>query len=106
MRKTLQSFLVMMLCFSMVAVAQVSPHTGTVKDDKGNPIPYATVKVKGGTQVAVADEKGVYKINAADNAVLIFSATGFTDTESKVSKNGSYRSRYPKKTKRNWLLLR
>jgi hypothetical protein len=41
----------------MVAVAQVSPHTGTVKDDKGNPIPYATVKVKGGTQVAVADEK-------------------------------------------------
>lgn len=89
MRKTLQSFLVAMLCFSMVAVAQVSPHTGTVKDDKGNPIPYATVKVKGGTQVAVADEKGVYKINAADNAVLIFSATGFTDTESKVSKNGS-----------------
>ena len=89
MRKTLQSFLVAMLCFSMVAVAQVSPHTGTVKDDKGNPIPYATVKVKGGTQVAVADEKGVYKINAADNAVLVFSATGFTDTESKVSKNGS-----------------
>ena len=78
-----------MLCFSMVAVAQVSPHTGTVKDDKGNPIPYATVKVKGGSQVAVADEKGVYKINAADNAVLIFSATGFSDTESKVSKNGS-----------------
>ncbi len=31
----------------------------------------------------------MYKINAADNAVLIFSATGFTDTESKVSKNGS-----------------
>jgi TonB-linked SusC/RagA family outer membrane protein len=64
-----------------VANAQVRPVTGTVKDDKGAAVAYASVKVKGQASAVVADEKGNFKISAAPNATLVVSATGFASSE-------------------------
>jgi hypothetical protein len=68
-----------------VANAQVRPVTGTVKDDKGAAVAYASVKVKGQASAVVADEKGNFKISAAPNASLVVSATGFASLEVKAS---------------------
>ena len=68
-----------------VANAQVRPVTGTVKDDKGAAVAYASVKVKGQASAVVADEKGNFKISAAPNATLVVSATGFAPSEVKAS---------------------
>lgn len=68
-----------------VANAQVRPVTGTVKDEKGAAVAYASVKVKGQTSAVVADEKGNFKISAAPNASLVVSATGFASSEVKAS---------------------
>jgi TonB-linked SusC/RagA family outer membrane protein len=68
-----------------VANAQVRPVTGTVKDDKGAAVAYASVKVKGQASAVVADEKGNFKISAASNASLVVSATGFASTEVKAT---------------------
>jgi hypothetical protein len=65
----------------ITANAQVRSVTGTVKDDKGVAVSYATVKVKGQASAVVADEQGNFKINAAANATLQVSATGFASTE-------------------------
>jgi TonB-linked SusC/RagA family outer membrane protein len=64
-----------------VANAQVRPVTGTVKDDKGTAVAYASVKVKGQASAVVADEKGNFKISAAPNASLVVTATGFASKE-------------------------
>jgi TonB-linked SusC/RagA family outer membrane protein len=68
-----------------VANAQVRPVTGTVKDDKGAAVAFASVKVKGQGSAVVADEKGNFKISAAPNASLVVSATGFASTEVKAT---------------------
>ncbi len=89
MKKIVSTFVVALLCFSIAAIAQVRPVTGTVKDDKGDPIPSVSVKVKGTSTTAIADANGVFKINATDNSVLVFSAVGFNDVEQKVGKSAS-----------------
>jgi len=68
-----------------VANAQVRPVTGTVKDDKGTAVAFASVKVKGQGSAVVADEKGNFKISAAPNASLVVSATGFASSEVKAT---------------------
>jgi TonB-linked SusC/RagA family outer membrane protein len=84
MKKILTSLFLAVFVFA-AASAQVRPVTGTVKDDKGNAIAYATVKVKGQASAVVADEKGNFKISAASNASLVVSATGFASMEVKAS---------------------
>jgi TonB-linked SusC/RagA family outer membrane protein len=84
MKKIVTSLFLAVLVF-VTASAQVRSVTGSVKDEKGTAVPYATVKVKGQTSAVVADEKGNFKINAAANASLLVSATGFASTEVKAS---------------------
>jgi len=84
MKKILTSLFLAVFVF-VAASAQVRQVTGTVKDDKGTAVAYASVKVKGQASAVVADEKGNFKINAASNASLVVSATGFASTEVKAS---------------------
>ena len=81
MKKILSSLFLAVLCSLITANAQVRSVTGSVKDDKGVAVSYATVKVKGQASAVVADEQGNFKINAAANATLQVSATGFASTE-------------------------
>ncbi len=84
MKKIVTSLFLAVLVFA-TANAQVRSVTGSVKDDKGVAVAYATVKVKGQSSAVVADANGNFKINAAANASLQVSATGFSSTEVKAA---------------------
>ena len=84
MKKILTSLFLAAFVF-VAASAQVRQVTGSVKDDKGIAVAYATVKVKGQASAVVADEKGNFKINAALNESFVVSATGFASQEVKAS---------------------
>ncbi|MGB0522651.1 MAG: carboxypeptidase-like regulatory domain-containing protein [Flammeovirgaceae bacterium] len=75
-----------LLCLLLVlstytAIAQITV-TGTIKDDRYDPLPGAMVTIKGTTEGTVADIDGKYSIKVADEeAVLVFSYVGYEDQE-------------------------
>jgi TonB-linked SusC/RagA family outer membrane protein len=67
-----------------VAVQKITI-TGVISDEKGEPLPGATVRVKGSTQAASADVNGKYSISAEPTDVLVFSFLGYKNTEEPVN---------------------
>jgi azurin len=51
--------------------------TGKVTDENGNPVPFASIDIKGGLSGVSADVQGNYKIKAKPGDVLTASAAGF-----------------------------
>lgn len=97
MKKSLQIFnkfsllLLVALFTGLAAVAQTKKISGTVVDEKNQPLPGATVKAKSGKANAVTDLNGNFTINVAPNEQsLVFTFIGYTDQE--VPING--RSRF------------
>jgi TonB-linked SusC/RagA family outer membrane protein len=84
MRKTMSLLAMLILC-SVFAWSQTKTVTGQVMDDKGDPVPYATVKEKGTSTGVAADQDGKFSINVGSKAKLIFSAAGFENQEVTVS---------------------
>ncbi|MBV4358174.1 SusC/RagA family TonB-linked outer membrane protein [Pinibacter aurantiacus] len=80
MRKIVTAFAGLLLC-SALTYGQSRLITGQVKDDKGNPVPYATVKLKGSSRGVSADQNGNFKIEAGNSKALVASATGFAQSE-------------------------
>lgn len=89
MKKIVSTLLVALLCFSLAATAQVRPITGTVRDEKGAPIPSASVVVKGKNTGASADAQGNFKVNAQTGDVLTFSSVNFQAKDVKVGSGSS-----------------
>lgn len=59
--------------------------TGVVRGTDGNPIPYATVQIKGAKQGTAADETGMYAVIIDNpNTVLVFSSVGFSSKEAAI----------------------
>src|SRR5690606_40780733 len=56
---------------------QESPIKGTVMDQKGNPIPGATISVRGTTIGTATDLDGNFSINAPEGSTLVVSFIGF-----------------------------
>jgi len=80
MRKLLTLFAVAML-FSVLAIAQTKPLSGKIVDPKGQPVPFATVRIKG-TKIGVsADADGNYNIKVAPSQTLIVTGAGMAPTE-------------------------
>jgi TonB-linked SusC/RagA family outer membrane protein len=77
MRKFLTLFSVLIF-YSILASAQTRLVTGKVTDQAGQPVPFATVKVKGNNQGTSADADGSFEIKAKQGDVLVISGTGFT----------------------------
>lgn len=77
---------VAMLC-TLFATAQIHPVTGKVTDDKGEPVPFATIKVKGSKQAVSADASGNYQVNASTGATLVITSIGFGSKEIVVKGN-------------------
>ena len=75
MRKLLSLMVIGSLCCTM-AFGQTRSVTGKIVDDKGNPVPYASVKVKGNTRGVSADVNGVFSIKVNSGDVLEVSAVG------------------------------
>jgi TonB-dependent SusC/RagA subfamily outer membrane receptor len=88
MRKMLSLLAVLVLCTAM-ALGQSKTVTGTVKDTKGDPIPFATIKIKGTSNAVAADASGNFTISAPQNATFIISAVGFEQTELRAGSSGT-----------------
>lgn len=87
MRKILVFFVVLLLS-STLAFSQNRVVTGQVTDDKGEPVGYATIKVKDGKGTS-ADANGNFKIEVKNGAVLQISALGISPKEVKIDASQS-----------------
>lgn len=55
--------------------------TGTVKDEKGEPIPFVHVVIKGSTSGTATNDQGQFELSVSNDVTLIFSLMGFKDYE-------------------------
>ncbi|MEH0157647.1 TonB-dependent receptor [Limibacter armeniacum] len=84
MRKTLLLLTFVLGLFSM-ALAQERTVSGVVKDASGEPLPGATVHVKGSTIGSVTNLDGEFKLNVPNDAsTLVFSLVGFLSIEQEL----------------------
>jgi len=60
--------------------------TGIILDEKGQPLPGATVKLKNGNKVTTTDEKGMFRLkNLNEDDILIISFIGYKNKEVPVN---------------------
>ena len=72
---------------STIGVMQIKDVKGKVLDEKGRPLPGATVKIKGTSKGTVTDADGNFKLTDVDeSAVLEVSFIGYTSIEVKADK--------------------
>lgn len=83
MRKHALLLAVLML-FAALVHAQTRTITGTVRDSKGDPVPFANVTVKGTNTGVAADINGNFSIQIKEGESLIVSSTSFAEQEVKV----------------------
>ena len=84
MKKIVSSCMVVLLCFVVGVTAQVRTVTGRVTDEKGAPVPSASIVVKGKTTGVAASENGSYAVNAQPGDILVVSSVNFATKEVKV----------------------
>lgn len=78
MRKIALLLAVLLMGTSLTSFAQKRAIKGTVNDENGNPVPFATVKVKGAKGATSADENGVFTLEVNGSPELQFSAVGYS----------------------------
>lgn len=79
MRKFL-TLLGMLLLSGALAFAQNHTVSGTVRDDAGAPVPFATVTETSTRNATTADGNGNFSIKMKGNGKLSFTATGFSES--------------------------
>lgn len=85
MKKIITLFLVIASCSFAIAQKTI---TGTVTDARdGSPLAGVTVSIQNGNAGTSTNSEGKYSIQAADNAVLVFSRVDFTDFTTTVGIN-------------------
>jgi TonB-dependent SusC/RagA subfamily outer membrane receptor len=89
MRKILSS-LVLLLCMVIAGNAQTLTVSGRVTDEKGVPIPSASVVIKAKQRTGTAaDASGNFRIAASKGDVLVVSSVGFTTREMTVGSSAT-----------------
>lgn len=84
MRKTLLFFL-LLFCVYTTVFAQTKTVSGTVSSDNDNsPLPGVSIKVEGAASGTVTDVNGRFTVNAAPNASLTFTYTGYLSETVKI----------------------
>jgi TonB-linked SusC/RagA family outer membrane protein len=78
------SFVAVLLLLGALAYAQTRTITGTIKDSKGDPVPFANVAVKGTNTGVAADATGNFKIDVKEGESLIITSTSFAEQEVKI----------------------
>src|SRR5882724_7604589 len=87
MRKLLP-LLTALVLHAVMAFTQTRTISGQVKDAKGDPVPFATIKIKGSKLGAAADASGNFSIQAPGTAILIISAAGFQPLQVPTGSSG------------------
>lgn len=83
MRKVL-SLLAVLVCFVVEVSAQSKQISGRVLDKSGQPIPNATISIKGTKTATVADNDGNFTIKVSPGAVLVVSAITYKPFSTKT----------------------
>ena len=83
MRKTLSLLALLILC-SVLGWSQTKTITGLVTDGNNDPIPFATIKIKGSNIGVAADQNGNFSIQAGSGNVFSISAVGFVSQDISV----------------------
>jgi hypothetical protein len=83
-----QTLLLTILFFCSFFSSFAATITGTITDDKGAPLPFASVSVKGTGKGAISNSQGKYTINiAAGNYVLVCQHVGYKTEQQPVALN-------------------
>jgi TonB-linked SusC/RagA family outer membrane protein len=85
MRKFLSLLAVLVMCFFFALAQNTEVVTGRVTDQQGQPVPFASVRIKSTKAGVSADDNGVFSIRAKPGDVLVVSGAGITETESVVT---------------------
>ena len=80
MRKIIIFFSMLLLCGAM-ACAQDRVVTGAITDDKGDPIPFASIKIKNDKKGTTADDRGNFSIKVPQGATLVVNSVSFGEKE-------------------------
>jgi TonB-dependent SusC/RagA subfamily outer membrane receptor len=80
--------LVCLLVISIAATAQ-TPVSGTVVDEKNNPVPYASVSIKNSKTGTRADDNGRFTLAVASGQTIVISALNYATQEVEVSGTGA-----------------
>jgi len=81
MNKTFLAFITLLFCLGSVNAQQIKI-SGTIKDEKGEPVSFASVYIKETSKGTSANIDGVYQLQlASGNSTLIYKAIGFKPTE-------------------------
>ena len=83
------SLLAALVCFVTVSLAQTKQYAGKVVDKENQPVPNASIVIKGSDVATVADMEGNFKISAKPGDVLVISAVGYTPINAKLSNQAS-----------------
>lgn len=86
---TMALFIACLLASPPLSFAQDKAIHGRVTSDSGDPVPGASVVVKGTNKGQTTNSNGEFSIAAAKNAVLIISSIGYTSQEVTVGDNTS-----------------
>ncbi|MFT3827118.1 MAG: SusC/RagA family TonB-linked outer membrane protein [Chitinophagaceae bacterium] len=81
MRKILSLMLPLLIgCINLLAQSRTV--SGSVSDEKGTPVPFATIKIKGTTKGTTADATGAFNLEVQNASVVLqISSQGFTPQE-------------------------
>jgi TonB-linked SusC/RagA family outer membrane protein len=79
------ALVLLFLLTGMLAFSQTTPITGKVLDEKGQPIPGASIRVKGTNIATVSSATGDFSITAAPNATITVTYVGYTAKETAVN---------------------
>ena len=80
MRK-IASLLAVLLLFTALAFGQNRTITGTVTNEKGDPVPGASVTIKGSRTGVAADNNGQFRILAKTGDILVASSSGMETSQ-------------------------
>lgn len=83
MKQTLLFTIFILLFFIHASAGRIS---GTVTDEKGNPLPFASILIKGSTRGTTANNEGKYFLDLdAGNYIIVAQYVGYERQEKKVS---------------------
>jgi hypothetical protein len=76
MRKFL-SLLAVLVLYTVLAYAQTKTISGKITDPSGNPVPFASLLIKGKQQGSTADQNGAFSLKVADGETLVITSQGY-----------------------------
>ncbi len=83
------SLVCIFFCFSLSAFAQKETISGKIIDEKSQPLPGVTVKVKDSNTSAISNTNGVYVIKAVKGQILVFTYLGKVTQQIKIEDNAN-----------------